>query len=135
MSMKNRKLLVLLCAVALTMFYFISTYTTGKKICHKLNLENANTVVVAYDNGGTAKAPENFTLTLTQNEKAQLLDYLKSLKLKKYTEDYRTINSWERYAFDFQFDNGRTVVYLSGNEFIDVASNNAEYYVKYSIVK
>ena len=133
--MKNRKLLVLLCAVALAIFYFISTYTTGEKICHKLNLENAHTVVAAYDNGGTAKAPENFTRTLTQNEKTQLVDYLKSLKLKKYTDDYRTINSWERYAFDFQFDNGRTVVYLSGDEFIDVASTNTEDYVKYSIIK
>ena len=133
--MKNRKLMILFCAVALVGCYFIITYTTGEKMCHKFNLENAHTVVVAYDNGGTAKAPENFTKTLTPDEKTQLVAYLKSLTLKKYREDYRTINSWERYAFDFQFDTGRTVVYLSGDEYIDFASTNMDVYVKYSIVK
>ena len=133
--MKNKKCAILLAALMVVAYYFISTYTTGEKMCKKLNLENTNKVVAAYDNGGTTKAPENFTLTLSEDEKTQLMDYLKSLKLKKHRDDYIYVNSWEMYAFDFQFDNGRTVVYLYGDEFINVVSTDNGACVKYNIIK
>ena len=106
--------------VVMAGLYFVSTYTTGERLCRKLNLEYAEKVIAAYDNGGTANGKENYTVTLNQEEKGQLLDYIRNCRLKKHRDDYISVNSWEMYAFDFQFDGGRTVVYLYGDEFINV---------------
>lgn len=131
--MKNKKLVILLCAVILAGVYFLTTYTTGEKLCRKLNLESANTVEVIYDNGGVRNAPDNFTITLTKAEKTQLIDYLKSLDLKKHRDDYRTVNSFEVYTFDFKFEDSRTVVYLWGEEEY-VSCANMTLYEMYSIL-
>ena len=133
--MKNKKLILAIFIVVMTGLYFVSTYTTGERLCRKLNLEYAEKVIVAYDNGGTANGKENYTVTLTQEEKKQLLDYIRNCRLKKHRDDYISVNSWEMYAFDFQFDSGRTVVYLYGDEFINVISTFEKYSVKYNIQK
>ena len=130
--MKNKKIIIALLCVMAMMGYFFTTYTTGKSMCKKLNLENANTVIAAYDNGGTINAPSNYTVTLAEDEKAQLIDYLKSLNLKKYRGDYRTVESFEVYAFDFKFENSRTVVYLWGDKYVSCA--NTTLYEMYSIL-
>ena len=131
--MKNKNLIILLCIVAIG--YFINTYTTGKYLCTKLKLEEAQKVVVIYDNGGEHNKLDNYNMTLTDSQKNLVLDFIKDLRLKKHREDYISVNSFERYTFYFQFENSRTKVYLYGDEFITVISTNEKDYVKYNIIK
>lgn len=133
--MKNKKLItILLCAVAVGA-YFISTYTTGKILCKKLNLESAEKVVVDYDNGGEVKKPDNYKMTLTDSQKQLLIDHIKDLRLKKHRDDYMFVNSFEQYTFDFQFDDYRIKLYMFGDEFIQVLSINGIMNGTYYIAK
>ena len=119
MKKKIYIIIILLCIVG-GLYYMLSQNLSGAIVVEKLNLENADKVVVLYDKGEMGKQIELEEIPVDEEQRQQLMEYLSSLKLKKHEDDYMEVDSFERYLFDFQFtdENRRITIDLHNGEYI-----------------